>query len=182
MKKLHLGCWHRDFPGFINVDYCDMPHIHHKSNINKLPFIDDSEIDLIYCSHAFEYFDQIDAKKVLAEWKRVLKENGILRLAVPNFEALVEVYKRTSDINKVLGPVYGRMEINKGKNILFHKTCYDFNSLKALLESEGFNNIKLYDWRETEHSNHDDHSQAYFPHMDKENGLLVSLNIECCFW
>ena len=179
MKKLHLGCWHRDFPGFINVDYCDMPHIHHKSNINKLPFIDDSEIDLIYCSHAFEYFDQIDAKKVLAEWKRVLKENGILRLAVPNFEALVEVYKRTSNINKVLGPLYGRMEINYGKNTLFHKTCYDFNSLKALLESEGFNNIKLYDWRETEHSNHDDHSQAYFPHMDKENGLLVSLNIEC---
>ena len=179
MKKLHLGCWHRDFPGFINVDYCDMPHIHFKSNINELPFISDSEVDLIYCSHAFEYFDQIQAKKVLEEWKRILKENGILRLAVPNFEALVEVYKRTSNINKVLGPLYGRMEINEGKNTLFHKTCYDFNSLKFLLEENGFKNVKIYDWRETDHSEFDDHSQAYFPHMDKENGLLVSLNIEC---
>ena len=179
MKKLHLGCWHRDFPGFINVDYCDMPHIHHKSNINKLPFIDDSEIDLIYCSHAFEYFDQIDAKKVLAEWKRVLKENGILRLAVPNFEALAQIYKITNNINKVLGPLYGRMEINEGKKTLFHKTCYDFNSLKFLLEENGFKNVNIYDWRETDHSEFDDHSQAYFPHMDKENGLLVSLNIEC---
>ena len=89
MKKLHLGCWHRDFPGFINVDLCDMPHINFKSNINKLPFIENSEIDLIYCSHAFEYFDQVEATEVLkAEWKRVLKANGILRLAVPNFEAL----------------------------------------------------------------------------------------------
>jgi hypothetical protein len=24
----------------------------------------------------------------------------------------------------------------------------------------------------------DDHSQAYIPHMDKENGTLISLNIE----
>jgi predicted SAM-dependent methyltransferase len=179
MKKLHLGCWHRDFPGFINVDLCDMPHIHFKSNINELPFIGNSEIDLIYCSHAFEYFDQIEARKALTEWKRVLNKNGILRLAVPNFEALVEVYKVTSDLNKILGPLYGRMEINNGNKILFHKTCYDFNSLKFLLEENGFKNIKLYDWRETEHSQFDDHSQAYFPHLDKENGLLVSLNIEC---
>ena len=77
MKKLHLGCWHRDFPGFINVDLCDMPHIHFKSNINELPFIGNSEIDLIYCSHAFEYFDQIEARKALTEWKRVLNKNGL---------------------------------------------------------------------------------------------------------
>jgi predicted SAM-dependent methyltransferase len=178
MKKLHLGCWHRNFPGFINVDLCDMPHIHYKSNINELPFIGDSEIDLIYCSHAFEYFDQIEAKKTLTEWKRVLKKNGLIRLAVPNFEALVEVYRKTGDLNKVLGPLYGRMEINNGNKILFHKTCYDFNSLKFLLQENGFKNIKLYNWRETEHSEFDDHSQAYFPHMDKENGTLISLNVQ----
>ena len=34
-------------------------------------------------------------------------------------------------------------------------------------------------WRETEHSQFDDHSQAYVPHMDKENGVLISLNVEC---
>ena len=100
MKKLHLGCWHRDFPGFINIDLCDLPHIHHKSNINELPFIGNSEIDLIYCSHAFEYFDLIEAKKTLKEWKRVLKTNGILRLAVPNFEALIEVYKKLKTLIK----------------------------------------------------------------------------------
>jgi len=25
----------------------------------------------------------------------------------------------------------------------------------------------------------DDYSQAYVPHMDKENGILISLNVEC---
>jgi len=179
MKKLHLGCWHRDFPGFINVDLCDMPHIHYKSNINELPFIADSEIDLIYCSHAFEYFDLLEAKNALAEWKRVLKTDGLLRLALPDFEALVKVYSKSNDINTILGPLYGRMEINNGSITLFHKICYDFNSLKLLLNENGFKNIKRYDWRKTDHAQFDDHSQAYFPHMDKENGILISLNIEC---
>ncbi|GHV06377.1 hypothetical protein AGMMS50229_11080 [Campylobacterota bacterium] len=43
----------------------------------------------------------------------------------------------------------------------------------------GFTNIRRYDWRETEHSGIDDYSQAYIPHMDRENGTLVSLNVEC---
>ena len=38
--------------------------------------------------------------------------------------------------------------------------------------------VKRYDWRDTEHAEFDDHSQAYLPHMDKENGTLISLNIE----
>ena len=38
--------------------------------------------------------------------------------------------------------------------------------------------MREWDWRKTDHSNIDDYSQAYLPHMNKENGLLVSLNIE----
>jgi len=40
-------------------------------------------------------------------------------------------------------------------------------------------NIKRYNWKDTEHSKIDDHSQAYLPHMDKDNGTLISLNVEC---
>ena len=41
-------------------------------------------------------------------------------------------------------------------------------------------NKSYYEWdfTKTEHSMHDDHSQAFLPHMDKENGTLISLNIE----
>lgn len=42
----------------------------------------------------------------------------------------------------------------------------------------GFKDVRRYDWRQTEHKDYDDFSQAYIPHMDKENGLLISLNIE----
>lgn len=62
---------------------------------------------------------------------------------------------------------------------IYHKTVYDFDSLENILSENGFYKINNYDWRMTEHANFDDHSQAYIPHMDKENGTLISLNVEC---
>ena len=50
--------------------------------------------------------------------------------------------------------------------------------ITELLIDSGFSDIKEWDWRKTEHSDIDDYSQAYLPHMDKENGLLMSMNIE----
>jgi hypothetical protein len=61
---------------------------------------------------------------------------------------------------------------------LFHKIVYNFSLLEKVLLDSGFSNVKKYDWRETEHSMYDDHSQAYFPHMEKKNGILISLNVE----
>ena len=178
--KAHLGCWHRVIPGFVHVDLCDLPHINYKSSIDKLPFFADSTVELIYCSHAFEYFDRDEARLVLAEWLRVLKPGGILRLAVPDFEALVKVYQKTGELSLVLGPLYGKMAITteQAATILYHKTTYDVNSLRVLLRECGFVEPERWDWRMTEHTQIDDHSQAYFPHLQKDTGLLVSLNLQ----
>ena len=178
--KLNLGCWNRNIPGFINIDKCDFPHIHHNRDIENLSIFDDNSVDLIYSSHSFEYFDRIKAIEVLREWRRVLKKGGKLRLAVPNFDKLMSVYQKTKDLNNILGPLYGMMEINtlNGIKTIFHKTTYDFESISKILLENGFEKIKKYDWRKTIHKDYDDHSQAYFPHMDKENGILISLNIE----
>lgn len=178
--NIHLGCWTRNIPGFINVDLVDLPHVHYKRGIDDLSIFDNDSADLIYSSHNLEYFDRIEAKKVLKEWNRVLKPGGILRLAVPDFEKLIHVYQLTGDLNKLLGPLYGRMIINtsNGEKTIYHKTGYDYTSLKSLLEESGFRNVCRYDWRDTIHKDYDDHSQAYFPHMDKEKGILISLNVE----
>lgn len=178
--KLHLGCWHRVIPGFVHVDLCDMPHIDHKSSIDALPFIADASASLVYCSHALEYFDRDEARKVLAEWHRVLAPGGVLRLAVPDFAALIKVYQQSGDLARVLGPLYGKMAIAtpEGPKTLYHKTTYDEASLSALLLECGFTAPEHWDWRDTEHAQVDDHSQAYFPHMQKDTGILVSLNLQ----
>jgi len=178
--QLHLGCWHRDIPGFVNVDLCDMEHIDYQSSIDDLPMFDNESVSLIYSSHSFEYFNRIEAERVLTEWRRVLQPGGILRLAVPDFDSLIKIYQKTGNIEKILGPLYGQMDIHMASGIetIYHRTVYNFDSLSLLLSNNGFGNIKRYDWQETLHKDYDDHSQAYFPHMDKENGILLSLNIE----
>jgi hypothetical protein len=46
------------------------------------------------------------------------------------------------------------------------------------LKKAGYKNIKRWDWRKVDHGKFDDHSQAYIPHMDKKNGVMISLNIQ----
>jgi predicted SAM-dependent methyltransferase len=161
--KLHLGCGKVYIPGFIHIDLADYPHVDYKNDISCLPMFANNSIDLIYCCHA-------------------LKPGGILRLAVPDFAAIVKVYLKYKDLahQGILGPLYGRMGMKTadGEKVIYHKTTYDFASLKTALEAAGFKNIHRYDWRQTIHKDYDDFSQAYIPHLDKEHGILISLNVE----
>lgn len=177
MIKINMGCGWRNFGAdWIHIDGGDYPHVVY-NDITKLSF-EDSSVDLIYSSHVIEYFDRQQINQVLKEWNRVLKSNAILRLAVPDFENMAKLYIQNNiKLDKFLGPLYGKMPM--GESTIYHKTVYDFVSLKNVLEANGFKEIQKYDWRNTEHSNFDDHSQAYIPHMDKENGVLISLNVEC---
>jgi SAM-dependent methyltransferase len=178
--QLHLGCGKRYLPGFVHVDLDDFPHIDHRRSIDRLPMFGDETVELIYCCHAFPYFDRVKAMTVLKEWQRVLRPGGILRLAVSDFAALVRLYQATGDLDQILGPLFGRIVIQApdGSTVLHEKTTYDYKSLEALCLQAGFRFVRPYDWRQTIHKDYDDHSQAYKPHMDKEHGVLISLNIE----
>jgi len=174
--KINLGCGWRDFgDDWHHIDGGDYKHLNSKDILN-LPF-EDNSVDLIYASHVIEYFNRDEIIPILNKWKNKLKNGGVLRLAVPNFKIMCKLYHEDKiDLDSFLGPLYGKMDM--GDKIIYHKTTYDFNSLKPILNKCGFNKINYYDWRQTEHAGFDDHSQAYIPHMDKENGTLISLNIE----
>jgi len=179
--RLHLGCGSRCIPGFVHVDLAEYPHVDHRRSVADLSPFADGSADLIYASHVLEYFDRQEAAGILAEWRRVLRPGGTLRLAVPDFPALVQVYQQTADLKNILGPLYGRMVLRRSDGraeVVYHRTVYDFPSLRRLLEESAFADVRIYDWRRTIHKDYDDHSQAYFPHMDKQQGLLISLNVE----
>lgn len=187
--KLNLGSGDIKFPGFINIDG------KFGNDITKLDY-DDNSVDLIYASHVLEYFDQVEVVDVLSEWYRVLKKGGIIRLAVPDFYELSQLYLKKKykyintptkkeiltetdgniKIRDLIGPLFGRMEMD-GK-MIYHKTTYDFETLAQLLYQIGFKRIKKYDCESVKpHNKIDDQSHAYMPHMDK-TGTLISLNVE----
>lgn len=176
--KLHLGCGKRQMPGFVHVDLAAYEHVDFQRDVRDLSCFGDAAANLIYACHVLEYFDLREAYQVLVEWRRVLEPNGVLRLAVPDFDALLQVYVMSKSLPAILGPLYGRMIPAGGDSAVYHKTVYNFEMLSALLVSVGFRGVRKWDWRMTEHSHIDDCSQAYWPHMDKEKGILISLNVE----
>ena len=89
--KLHLGCGKKYIPGDFHIDAFDDDHIDHVCSIDNLEFIEDNSIEVIYSAHVLEHFKRQRLNKVLLEWNRVLVKDGILRIAVPDFEAIVDV-------------------------------------------------------------------------------------------
>ncbi len=172
--KLHLGCGKRYIPGFKHLDVIDASHIDFVGDVGNLERFTDNSIELIYACHVLEHFKRYEVLDVLKEWYRVLKKGGILRLAVPDFEAISNVYQRTRNLEAIYGLLMGGQDHQYN----FHHSVYDFKNIDKLLKSIGFLKIKRYDWRNTIHKDYDDYSQAYLPHMDKEQGTLMSLNVE----
>lgn len=166
--KLHLGCGKRDFG--VTWDHIDAePWPHVKSHdVTKLPY-ETNSVDIIYASHLIAYFDREEIIPILREWKRVLRPDGILRIATPDFREMAKIYLKQNgaDLGQCLGPIYGKM------GTIYHKTCYDLYSLIEVLASVGFKGIKKYKHWLTDHSRYNDHS---FAHID---GKLISLNVQC---
>ncbi len=172
--KLHLGCGKKHIPGFVHVDIEDHPHIDFRMPVNQLTFAQDNSVELIYASHVLEHFGRHEVDQVLGEWFRVLRKEGILRIAVPDFGAVCQRYHETAELGELIGLVCG----GQRNEYDYHKMVFDEKLLGARLRDAGFVSVSRYDWKNTEHAWMDDYSQAYLPHMDKENGRLMSLNIE----
>jgi len=97
MKLLNLGCGKRYHRSWINVDFNgDGKNVISHNLLSGIPF-KENEIDVIYHSHVLEHFSQHDAFIFLTECFRVLKPGGIIRIAVPDLEQIVNEYKTQLD-------------------------------------------------------------------------------------
>ncbi|MBL6934597.1 MAG: class I SAM-dependent methyltransferase [Alphaproteobacteria bacterium] len=144
-------------------------------DLRALPFADNT-VDFIYSCAAIEHFSRHEWRDVLTEWCRLLKPGCILRLSTADFAAACDQYREQGNVEELLGLVVGGQKDPWDR----HGMIFDFDLLRDGLEAAGFTDIRRYDWRDTElgEMGIDDYSQAYLPHMDKENGRLMMLNVE----
>lgn len=155
--KLNLGCGRNIMPGWINADLTARnPEVFTMDATRPFPFPDNS-FDYVFSEHMFEHLDLCGQQNMMRECHRVLRPGGILRLAMPNFDFLIDLVNNPdSEINRryldwsyrmfILNKVgyevdrkdYPVFVVNNFMHDWGHKFIHSTNSLKYMALSSGF--------------------------------------------
>lgn len=173
--RLHLGCGRVILPGYINVDIQRFRGVDVVGDMRSIPFKDGS-VDFIYSCANLEHLGRNEWQAVLVHWFQKLRPGGTLRLSTADFSAVCAEYLQGRNLASLLGLIVGGQK----DRFDWHGMVFDYDYLREHLSAIGFRNVRRYDWRHTELAKLqiDDFSQAYLPHMDKDHGRLMMLNME----
>jgi predicted SAM-dependent methyltransferase len=114
--------------------------------------VSDSSVDFVFCSQVLEHFNPDEGEKIINQIYRVLKNGGKLRLSVPDLERISKFYleeRKPDEVNEILWgykkqEYQGIMGEIKKVFIRGHRWFYDRESIKKLLEKNGFSKVKFY--------------------------------------
>lgn len=93
-RKLNLGCGFDLRAGYLNVDFNDFHNPDLLADVRKLDMLPTAYYDEIIAQDVLEHLPRADTGVALAEWARLLRTAGTLRLRVPNIFGLVELFSR----------------------------------------------------------------------------------------
>ena len=89
---MNIGCGTVCHPDWINLDiHPSGSHVRRWDATEGLP-CGDGEVEVCYASHVIEHLHPADAEGLLRQCHRVLKNQGIVRIVVPDLEGLVREY------------------------------------------------------------------------------------------
>jgi len=131
MLKLDLGSGNVRLPGYVQVD-ASLGH-----DVRALPFAD-CTADEIRASHVLEHIGYPEVPAVLQHWANVLKPGCWLKIAVPNFDKIVEWYRegRGGEL-----PLEGYLMGGNTDALDVHRSIYQPQKLKMLLEGAGLTDV-----------------------------------------
>jgi predicted SAM-dependent methyltransferase len=101
MKYLNLGCGDRFHPSWTNINFTSTGAGVIAHDLNQgIPY-PDNYFDVVYHSHVLEHFPKEAAETFIRECDRVLRPQGILRIAVPDLEQIAKMYLQS--LEKAIG-------------------------------------------------------------------------------
>jgi predicted SAM-dependent methyltransferase len=145
------------------IRFCQKNNIVWADVTKRIP-LPNSSTAVLYSSHMFEHLDREDAVLFLSEAMRVLAPEGIIRLAVPDIQSLIQLYAKKLDADWFVASTQmsvprPRSSLQKLRNLVVgprhHLWMYDGNSLCKLLTSAGFLSAKTLAPGETRIANSD---------------------------
>lgn len=91
-RLLNFGCGDTFHPDWVNLDTSPVSRGIIPHDI-RLPFpFRDGTFDVVYGSHVLEHLEASQAEKLLQDCFRILKPAGIIRIVVPDLEAIARLY------------------------------------------------------------------------------------------
>jgi predicted SAM-dependent methyltransferase len=140
---VHLGCGFKYLDGLVNTD----GNLFRKIDVwldlrNRLPF-PTASCKLVYSAHTIEHLFPYEAVDLLREVRRVLKDDGVARIAVPSMEYALEIAqgKHVEDWPRPFADPAAQ-----AINYLFcdgqHKYAYNFDVLATFARQAGFSRIE----------------------------------------
>jgi len=170
---IHLGCGKIDSPGFINVDARPAPHVHVAADVTDLSMFPADFADMVYACHLLEHIPINRLREVLWEWRRVVRPGGMLRLSVPDFDKLIDIYARCGgDIEVIARRLMG----GQHHKYNFHCAVFNRRYLESLLTEAGFVRVEQWDPATAPYHGFRDHASRTV----KKDGQAypVSLNLQ----
>lgn len=169
MLRLHLGAGARKLPGYTSVDIRPEVDPDIVADIERLDEFKNASAEVIYAAHVLEHIPRPHILTVLEEWRRVLRPGGTLRLSVPDFKVLAELYLY-DDVSmwRITGPLHGRQDYEANT----HYISFDYEYLAWMLGTAGYHDIRRWQPWVDHPTDYDDISLA------KIDGEFISLNVE----
>lgn len=163
-------------PGYKTIDISADHNPDIVANAAELPMIKTGSADEFYASHVLEHFSWPRAILVLAEWARVLKIGGVLKVAVPDMELYAHRILHGPDVDDAMMGVYGAHWVGdhgEGEGgPQGHHYGYTRRSLVNVLRVMGFDDFRFWRSDMEEASNH-------WIQSDGDERLGMSLNLMC---
>ena len=125
--------------GWTNVDVTAYPGVDVVLDVREpWPFAD---VELIFAEHFLEHLTLAEGLRFLRECRRVLREDGVLRLSTPNLDWVwLTHYKPPGELT-IEEQLIGCLEINRAFHGWGHQFLYNFRTLELALRAAGFADV-----------------------------------------
>ena len=145
--RLHIGCGPTPLAGWVNVDNQAYPGVDRVLDVTAgLPFED---VSLIYAEHFIEHLAYDAALAFLRECRRVLRDDGVLRLSTPNLDWVwASHYKKVMTNEEQILACFA---INRAFRGWGHQFLYNERTLTATLLDAGFGSVARREYGESPH-------------------------------
>jgi predicted SAM-dependent methyltransferase len=148
MTRLHIGCGPQILKGWVNIDNAEYPGVDRVLDVTSgLPF---ENVSYIFAEHFIEHLAYADAAKLMADCRRVLRDDGVLRLSTPNLDWVWFTHYRLEMTEQE--QVQACFYLNRAFRGWGHQFLYNERTLRAMLLDAGFANVVRCEYGESTHS------------------------------